>query len=204
MTFQTCFRIALTFVCAGMITSIRAAELAQATISPTQLNPTTWQYDISLDDIGTTNIGTLWFSWIPGEEFMPTSPTNIVSPPGWTENITGGFPGDGFAIQWVDGGAPLTPGHTLTGFQFDSTTSPTAIAGNSPFFPGTPILTSFVYINGPLSDAGDRFVAQVAQTSSTPEPATDLLVASCVGSLIVFFALRRRTASGIRAADSPK
>ena len=115
--FQTVPMLAISLVCSA--SSIRAAEMASATIASTQLNSTTWQYDVVLDDIGTTNIGTLWFSWVPGEDFMPTSPSNVMSPTSWTDNVTNAGPSDGFAIQWVAGpGAALTPGNSLAGFQF--------------------------------------------------------------------------------------
>jgi len=36
---------------------------------------------------------------VPAEDFMPVSPTNIVSPAGWTEIVTHAGAGDGYAIQ---------------------------------------------------------------------------------------------------------
>lgn len=184
------FRIALVLALTGAVTSIRASEMAQATISSTQINSTTWQYDISLDDVGTTDLGTFWFSWVPGEDFMPSSPTDILSPSDWTEIVTHGGPSDGYAIQWVDDGALLTPGNTLTGFEFDSNVSPTTMAGDSPFYTSTPILTSFVYGNGPFSDSGDLFV--VTPVSATPEPSTALLAFGCTMGFIALSVLRRR------------
>src|ERR1700753_1111245 len=63
-------------------------ERAAATLSFTQINTTTYHYKITLNNTGTTNVGTFWFAWVPGEDFMPTSPTNISSPPSWTSQIT--------------------------------------------------------------------------------------------------------------------
>src|SRR5579863_10001666 len=101
----------------GSISSIRAAETATATISSAQLNSTTWQYNLVLDDTGTTNAGTFWFAWIPGYDFMPVQPTNITSPASWSANVTGGGSHDGYAIQWVAGaGAALTPGKSVSEF----------------------------------------------------------------------------------------
>jgi len=172
MKFSTCFRTlpTLALALAGSMATSRAAEMASATISATQLNSTTWQYDLVLDDVGTTNLGTFWFAWVPGEDFMPTAPTNVASPTSWTANVTGGSYGDGYAIQWVAGaGATLAPGKTLSGFSFQSTTSPTTMAGNSPLY-GTPIPTSFVYSGAPFSDGGFQFLVQ--QISAPPPPST--------------------------------
>ena len=62
--------------------------------------------------------------------------------------------------------APLAAGSSLN-FQFDSTDTPAEIAGDSVFFPGTPVGTSFVYQGGPFAGGSDQFVVQ-----SVPEPST--------------------------------
>jgi uncharacterized protein (TIGR03437 family) len=99
---------------------------------------------------------------------MPTSPTNITSPTSWTANITGGTSGDGYAIEWIAGsGAALTPGQTLSGFSFESTTPPTTMAGTSPFY-AQPILTSYVFSGAPFSDGGFQFQVQPASVSTPP------------------------------------
>ena len=54
--------------------------------------------------------GRFWYSWVPGEDFMPVSPTNITSPTGWTEMVTNAGSLDGFAIQWTTSSAPLAAG----------------------------------------------------------------------------------------------
>jgi hypothetical protein len=122
-----------------------------------QVNANTFRYNIDLQDTGTTNIGTLWYSWVPGEDFLGASPTNVVSPPGWSAVVTHAGVSDGFAIQWVNAGGPLTVGGTLRGFGFDSQSTPAQLSGNSPFFPGTPVGMSFVYSGAPLATVGSPF-----------------------------------------------
>jgi hypothetical protein len=164
--------------------------MAQATLTSSQVNPTTWLYDIQLDDVGTTNVGTFWFGWVPGEDFMDVNPTDVSSPAGWTDTVTNGGASDGYAIRWVAGsGSELTPGTSLDGFQFESTLSPTQLEGNSSFYPSEPQLTAFVYSGGPFSDAGFQLVVQPsAAAASTPEPSTLAMVFGGVGLL----ALSRR------------
>jgi hypothetical protein len=170
---------------------LRASEIASATLSSTQVDPTTWLYSIELDDTGTTDVGTFWFGWVPGEDFMAVSPTDISSPGGWTDTITNGGAGDGYAIRWVAGaGDAISPGNTLGDFQFESTISPTSIGGNSPFYPSTPSLTSFVYGGAPFSDPGFQFVVQQQATAASPEPASIGLAA--FGAVALFLCLRRR------------
>jgi len=140
------------------------AESATATIANSQLGPNSFQYSLSLTDAGTTTIGTFWFSWIPGEDFMATSPTSIVDPTGWTHIVTNFGSSDGFAIQWTatSSASYLQPGQTLTGFSFGSSSTPAEISGNSVFFPTKPVLTSFVYSQGPFSDGGFDFTVSPA------------------------------------------
>ena len=140
---------------------------ASATLTPTQLGPTSYRYDITLHDTGSTPIGTFWFSWVPGADFMPTAPSNISSPEGWSAFSEGGGGSDGYSIQWTTP-SPIAAGTSLSGFQFDSATTPSQMAGQSPFFRSSAVGTSFVYSGGPFSDGGSEFVA----TTVVPEPAS--------------------------------
>ena len=170
-----------------------AAEAASATFTSTQLTPTSWQYSLTLNDTGTTDLGTFWFSWVPGEDFMPTAPSAIASATGWTAKTTHAGASDGYAIQWKAGaGALLAPGQWLTGFTFDSSTSPQQMMGDSPFFPGTPVTTTFVYSGAPFSDAGVEFQVTPA-VSTVPEPSSLMLMGVGALAFAVRFA-RRRTA----------
>ncbi|MFO1159012.1 MAG: hypothetical protein U1E60_24385 [Reyranellaceae bacterium] len=76
-------------------------ESASATISVVQINPTTYQYSITVTDTGSTPIGTFWFSWIPGQGYLPNLPS-FTSPADWSATITDGAPpGNGYSILWT-------------------------------------------------------------------------------------------------------
>lgn len=177
--------IAVALACATG--SAAAAENAAATITSQQLSATSWQYSITLDDTGTTPLGTLWFAWVPGEDFMPTAPSGIDSPTGWTAKVTHAGAADGYAIQWkaATPASLLAPGQSLSGFTFESATSPEAMMGDSPFFPGVPVTTTFVYQGAPFSDAGVKF-----EVSSVPEPSSLALMG--LGALAFAFKATRR------------
>ena len=132
------------------------AETASATIVVNQLDATHWQYSLTLDDTGSTTVGTFGFGWVPGQGLLASQPASISDPTGWTHSITNGGPGDGFAIRWV-ASSLLDPTGTLSGFSFTSTDAPSAIFGNSVAHPGNPVLTSFVYAGAPLADPGFQF-----------------------------------------------
>jgi hypothetical protein len=178
----------------AMISSAKsfAADAAQGTFTAQSLGGGVYDYTISLANTGTNNLETFWFSWVPGEDFMPVSPTNIVSPTNWTAKITGGGATDGFAIQWVTSGAsaaPLAPGSTLN-FSFDSTMTPAVLSGDSPDFPTTPTGTSFVYSGAPFSDSGFEFVVE-----GVPEPSTFSLAVISLTLFAGVFALRKKTSN---------
>ncbi len=141
----------------------------------------TFNYTLTLNNSAgsTANIETFWFSWVPGQDFMAVSPTNVATPAGWTDNITHGDGTDGYAIQFVTSTAPLAPGGSLT-FTFTSGSSPAIMAGDSPFYPTTPIGTSFVYSGGPFVGASDQFVV-----TTVPEPSSLVLLAGGLLGLLV-------------------
>lgn len=168
-----------------------AGIAATATFTDTQAGPE-YSYDITLNNTGTTTIGTFWFAWVPGSNFMPVSPTNITEPAGWTETIT---PGGGYAIQWVTSSSLLASGGTLPGFEFQSTMTPAQLEGPYSGSPPDTVATSFVYHAGPFSDSGDEFVV-LAAPQSVPEPSTIMLVG--LGFVGLFFSVRKRVRSTSR------
>jgi len=153
---------------------LQASIVATAEFTDTQPTSTTYQYDLTLTDTGTTTIGTFWFSWIPGMGFMSVAPTGLASPPGWTATLTNG----GSAIQWVAGSPDLlSPGDSESGFMFESTLSPAeleaAYTGRGRG-KGDPVATFFVYLAAPLKGRGFQGVATPAAVA-VPEPPTILL-----------------------------
>lgn len=130
------------------------------------VNGSNFDYNITLNNIGSSNIGTFWYSWIPGENFMGAIPTNVVAPTGWSSLITNDGLGDGYGIQFI-AGTPLAPGASLSGFKFTSSMTPSQLAGNSPAHPDMPVGTSFVYDGAPFSPLSQQFVV-----NPVPEPAS--------------------------------
>ena len=164
---------------------------ASAQISGTSLGGGVYDYTITLNNTGTTGsspIGTFWFGWIPGENFMASSPTGIVSPTNWTSNITNGGTSDGYAIQWVASNSAndVAPGTSLN-FSFNSTDTPAMMAGNSTFYSSTPEGTSFVYSGAPFSDSGTQFVVQ-----SVPEPSTWTMIGGAGFGVLALCRRRRK------------
>jgi hypothetical protein len=184
-----------TLILAGLATALVLAFAASGSAQAPGANATLstvspGAYALTLDNTGGTTIGTFWYAWVPGKDFMPGAiPTSILSPPGWTGTVTGsGNSTDGYAIQWkaTSGTNDLAAGSSLSGFEFDSTLSATQLtSGLSPDFPTFPVGTSVTYTGIPFSSTGDTFVV----TQAVPEPST--LALTAVG-LIAGGAARRR------------
>jgi hypothetical protein len=159
---------------------------ATATLTPGNPAGGVYHYSAVLNNTGTTTIGTFWFAWIPGYDFMPNIPSNILSPAGWGYYIEG-LPGNGYSVRWVAGSAAdqIPAGGSLSGFAFDSTVTPAALLNPPPRLPNLETVTSFVYIGAPELDPGFEFNPTVGAPcyancdNSTTPPALNVLDFSC-------------------------
>lgn len=178
-------------------THLQAGILASATYTDTLISPGTYQYDLTLTNTGTTTIGTFWFGWVPGAGFLSATPTSIVNPAGWSDVVTN----SNMAIQWTTTTSLLMPGDSVSGFEFDSTETPTQFLGTVPsgLGAGDPVTTGFVYIDAPLADPGFQLVATPAAIG-TPEPSTFALAFMAIAAGIAGLQLRRTRR---RAPTSP-
>ncbi len=160
--------------------SAMATESASAIITAATAGSSTWQYSLTLNNTGTTTIGTFWFAWVPGQSYMTVNPTHVIAPSLWENGpdsqLVGGFEqGASIEFQATSSAGYLAAGKSLTGFSFDSTESPTDLFGSETFFNNgspTPTTTSFVYSGGPFSDSGFDLTA-----TPVPEPTTLILLA---------------------------
>jgi hypothetical protein len=169
-------KLALLAAVAAFAATAHASGIsATATYTDELVSPGVYQYDFTLNNTGTTTIGTFWYSWIPGAGFLSAAPTDVNLPTGWTDTITN----SGKAVRWVTSTNLLASGDSLSGFSFESTETPAELLLDFPG-PGTgagdPVDTSFVYIAAPLADPGDQFLAM-----QTPEPGTLLLTLTGLG-----------------------
>lgn len=171
-----------------------AALMAEATISASY-NGSSYDYSIALTNTSTAGetIGTFWYGWIPGQDYLKTSPTLTTSPAGWSATITHipNVATNGYAIAWTSGTfASNDPAFRLeaggmTTFGFRSADAPAEVFGDSLFFDGPPVGTSFVYIGRQFGDPGFQFVV-----TAVPEPSS-LALAAVAGLAAAGAALRR-------------
>jgi hypothetical protein len=154
-----------------------------------------FDYSITLTNSSSSTdpIGTFWFAWVPGKDFLPTSPSDITTPTGWSVGlVSNGGSSDGFGIQFLAGtGSLLAPGSSLSGFGFKSADTPAELAGNSPFYPTFPVTTSTVYNGAPFSAGSEQFTLSV---QSVPEPSSLMLGLFGVVTMVGYIKLKKHTA----------
>ena len=165
-------------------TAYAQGEIGTAQLSWAQNGGSFYAYSITLNNTGSVPIGTFWYAWTPGELFLPSYPLSERVPTGWVAFVEGNY-----SIEYVaDSGYALGAGSSLD-FGFNSTDTPTALAGDFSSYPGTPIGTSYIYSGKPDvfggSDPGYEFVVE-----SVPEPS--VLGLLTVGFLGLASACRRK------------
>ena len=148
----------------GGASAAHASLSGTATLTPQSLGGGQYAYSITIQNTGTTTIGTLWLAWVPGLDFMASSPTNISVPSGWVGFATHGGPGDGYGLEMysLSSSTDIPAGTTLSGLSFHSADSPTALSGASASHGTYPALQSYLYIGSPFGDPGAPIVATVA------------------------------------------
>lgn len=155
-----------------------AAIDATVTISSQDAGGGNFNYTLTLNNLPTSTspIETLWFGWIPGLDFMSSSPLSSSTPSGWAANVEHTPPappyyyGDGYSIQFTTTTAPLSPNGTLQ-FGFTSTVTPMELAGNDSVYSYYPELTTYLYSASVESGDVESLIAE-----QVPEPSTLSLV----------------------------
>jgi len=135
----------------------------------------TYNYTITLNNKTGSgqSVGMFWFAWVPdygGYDLLPSYPTITQIPDGWYAYVINNsdyYP-DGYSIEFFnyDPSLDLMPGNSFT-FVFNSADSPDTLNQDSSYYP-VPTLTSFVFNDYSMSDAGAEFV--VTQTGTPPPP----------------------------------
>jgi hypothetical protein len=183
-------------VCAVIAAPAGAGTIGASAVVTAAADGPNFDYTITLTNTsgaGNDSIGTFWFAWVPGADFMATSPISVTNPTGWKDTITHApnTPTNGYAIEWVElnAGAAIAPGNSLV-FRFTSADTPAELAGLSVFYPTTPVLTSVLYQGTPFQGDTRTFVPSFA--AAVPEPSSLCLGLVAIAGSLAWRRLRRR------------
>lgn len=151
------------------------SDIPSGTLGGTGAGP--YSYSLILSDAAgaTSPIGSVWYAWLPGSFFLPSTPASASAPAGWTAKIVSD------SIQFVASSSAfdIAPGGSLSGFGYQASFSPSTLAAT----PNSG--ESVAYSGGLFSDGGQTFNVQ-----PTPEPAPSLLLAA--GATAMYLVNRRR------------
>ncbi len=152
-----------------------ASISATATVAGTANGAGGYNYSVTLNDTGATAIGTFWFGWIPGQDFLTQNPSAIGFPSGWTDSIVA-F-GGGYSIEWSANSAAnyIQPGGSSFAFTFSSAETPAMLGANSTLAPTYPSTTSYVYAAAPFVSSGVQITPVVGGAATPMEAATATL-----------------------------
>jgi hypothetical protein len=175
--------------------AVQAQIVASGQMSGTPIGGGVYDYTITLhnDPSSSSGIQTFWYSWVPGADFLPSSPMSVTPPAGWAYYISVDPYYYGYSIEFYNYYTALTPGSSLD-FHFTSSDTPETLAGNSPIYLYYPIGTSWVFSGVGYGDS----LQFVVESVPVPEPGTMSLLT--VGLLGCWCAVRRSAVSRSRSA----
>jgi hypothetical protein len=160
MKMKICF--ALTFA-AGLAACRLQAQgtlSAAATITETGMVGNAYEYSLTLTNTGSNPINAFWYGWTIGSFNLPSVPTSIVPPTGWTATTSSD------SVQFGNStGSAIAPGSTGT-FTFESTSSPSAMTTGT--HEGDPTGQSVAYATVTAMRDFEQSVAGVASGPFTP------------------------------------
>lgn len=161
-------RVRAAVVALALSTVAAQAQIAgSALLNNSSIGGGQYSNTISITNSGTTTIGTFWFAWIPGLDFLPSLPTNITSPAGWTASVNHTA---GYSIEWTASSPAsyLAAGGNLSGFGFRSADSASVLSNLTPVYTRPYQTTeSFFYSGGPLVGSSLDFVVTVVPAPSS-------------------------------------
>jgi hypothetical protein len=176
----------------GLVESIRAQGTLSATaaLTETGTSGSEFEYSLTLDNTGNVAINAFWYGWVQGSFDLPSTPTSITAPTGWSSSTS-------FADSVVfenNSGSAVAPGQIGT-FNFESTFGPTAMTSGTT--DNAPTGDSVVYASssGPSSfgenDPGVASGPFQPSLTAVPEPSAFGLLATGLTGMSLWMAKRR-------------
>jgi hypothetical protein len=119
-------KVLLTLAWGGAVASLQAQSIiASGEVSGVQSSPGVYHYTLTISESSatTTPIESLWYGWVPGGFFLPSTPTSASGPTGWSASIVAN------SIQFSSGSlaTDIAPGTSQT-FDYFANFSPEQLA----------------------------------------------------------------------------
>ena len=157
---KTCFALTIAAGLAACRLQAQGTLTAAAIITETGRSGSEFQYSLTLTNTGTVAINAFWYGWTRGSFNLPSVPSSIAGPAGWTAATSS------LSIQFGNGtGSAIAPGATGT-FTFESTNTPTQMTSGT--HDGDPTGESVAYATVAAMNSFEQSVPGVASGPFTP------------------------------------
>ena len=192
MKAKICYALAVATGLAAGSLHAQGTLIASATITEIGMVGSEYEYSLALDNIGSNPINAFWYGWLPGKFDLPSAPTSITGPSGWSGSAVLA------SVQFANNsGNAIAPG-SIGLFAFESTASPTALT--SGMTDGVPTGDSVAYATVNSMNEGQFNVPGVASgafqptLAAVPEPSSLGLMATGLAGISAWLARRRAKA----------
>jgi hypothetical protein len=176
-------RFHIPLLAVSLLASVASANPgATGTIVLNSTIGSTYNYTITLHNTGDTPIGTFWYGWIPGYDFLKSQPTVTSSPLGWVAPIEG-F--NSYSIEWYNNSGNSNnniPIGQSAQFSFSTADSLAVLGGKDAFFNVYPMQSAYVYAGTP--EVGPAGVLTVTAAAPVPEPASLFVLSLATPALL--------------------
>jgi hypothetical protein len=160
MKTKICFALAVAASLATARVQAQGTLTATAVIIETGTSGSVFKYSLILTNTGSNPINAFWYGWTIGSFNLPSVPTSIAGPAGWSGSAVGA------SIQYQNNtGSAIAPGATGI-FTFRSTSSPTAMSTG--VHQGDPTGQSVAYATVNAMNACDQSDPGIASDPFTP------------------------------------
>jgi hypothetical protein len=160
MKTKICFVLTIVAALAACRLQAQGTLTASASLLETGMSGNEYTYSLTLTNTGSNPINAFWYGWTRGSFNLPSVPTSIAGPAGWTASASS------FSVQFGNSsGSAIAPGATGT-FTFQSTNTPTQMTTGT--HEGDPTGDSVAYATVAAMNAFDQSVPGVASAPFTP------------------------------------
>jgi hypothetical protein len=160
MKMKICFALTIAAALAACRLQAQGTLSATATIIETGKSASDFEYSLTLTNTGSNPINAFWYGWTVGSFNLPTVPSGIAGPTGWSGSAVGN------SIQYQNNtGSAIAPGGTGI-FTFKCTSTLTAMTTG--IHQGDPTGESVAYATVSAMNACDQSDPGIASNPFTP------------------------------------
>jgi hypothetical protein len=160
MKMKICFALTVAGGLAACSLHAAGTLIAAATIEETGTSGSEFMYSLTLTNAGSNPINAFWYGWIQGHFDLPSNPTSITAPTGWSGTA------DNDSVQFANNTGSAIPAGGVATFTFETTFDPSAMTSGTTG--GTATGNSVAYATVAAMQGFEQSVAGIASAPFVP------------------------------------